>query len=202
MTSPQPVVWRWPAPDTTSRPDTPSAGRCYRTEPGSYPSDQLMQHHQQQRAGSRQADMALQVTILPRQYNSITTVIHSIRDPLEYKSSVMSGSVSKYFISFDFKHRVQVEGLCKFVPIISIKDISNRPMFKVSSVSDVTLSLLSMCGLFDDRSSLEQCKDFSISRRGSEGRDDPGKSHPSPPHSTWPFQSATSSARLTPYLEL
>ena len=51
-------------------------------------------------------------------------------------------------------------------------------MFKVSSVSDVTISLLTLCGLLDGRSSLGQCKDFAISRWTSRARLDPGESLP------------------------
>ena len=46
--------------------------------------------------------------------------------------------------------------------IKTIKGNRISPVFKISYVSDVTISLLTLCGLFDDRSSLEQCKDFNI----------------------------------------
>ena len=57
--------------------------------------------------------------------------------------------------------------------IKTIKGIRISPVFKISYVSDVTISLLTLCGLFDDRSSLEQCKDFNIWRWASLARINP-----------------------------
>ena len=75
-------------------------------------------------------------------------------------------------LGFDSNYSVMGDGKEDKL-IKTIKGIRTSPVFKISYVSDVTLSPLTLCGLFDDRSSLEQCKDFNIRRWASLARINP-----------------------------